>query len=236
MGLIAALIAVVALPVTALASGEVTNGSFEDGSFTGGAFGFEALAAGSPTAGAMTGWTVTEGSVDWIGNLWTAADGAMSVDMNGTPSDGVGVIGVITQTVATTANHTYVVEFWLAGNPDCGPGPKTLFVSATGAAPASYDFENTDSTTHADMGWVQKVYPFVATGSSTTLTFAADPTKASICGPALDGVTSTDTAKSGAQCKQGGWQTMHDADGAPFRNQGDCVSFYATSGATPIGS
>jgi choice-of-anchor C domain-containing protein len=236
IGLIAGLIAVVALPVTALAGGEVTNGSFEEGDFTGGAFGFETLVAGSPTASAMTGWTVTEGSVDWIGNLWTAADGAMSLDMNGTPSDGVGVVGAITQTVATTVNNTYVVQFWLAGNPDCGPGTKTLIVSATGAAPASYAFENTGSTTRADMGWQQWAYSFVATLDSTTLTFAADPNSASICGPALDGVTSTETALSGAQCKQGGWQSMHNADGEAFKNQGDCVSFYATSGTTPIGN
>jgi choice-of-anchor C domain-containing protein len=236
VGLIAGLIAVVALPVPALAGGEVTNGSFEEGDFTGGAFGFETLVAGSPTAGAMTGWTVAEGSVDWIGNLWTAADGAMSLDMNGTPSNGVGVVGAITQTVATTVSNTYVVQFWLAGNPDCERGTKTLIVSATGAAPVSYPFENTGSTTRADMGWVQMAYSFVATGSSTTLTFAADPGNTSNCGPALDNVTTTETAMTGAHCKQGGWRTMHDADGAPFENQGDCVSFYATSGATPIGN
>jgi len=29
---------------------------------------------------------------------------------------------------------------------------------------------------------------------------------------------------------------MFDENGLPFKNQGDCVSFYATSGAVPIGS
>jgi hypothetical protein len=29
---------------------------------------------------------------------------------------------------------------------------------------------------------------------------------------------------------------MVDDLGNPFKNQGDCVSFYATGGATPIGS
>ena len=32
-----------------------------------------------------------------------------------------------------------------------------------------------------------------------------------------------------------GWKTMFDASGNSFRNQGACVSFYAKSGATPIG-
>jgi choice-of-anchor C domain-containing protein len=231
---IAALIAVVALPGSALAGGDVTNGSFEEGDFAGGAF--QTLAAGTPSAGAMTGWTVTSGTVDWIGNYWTAEEGSMSLDMNGTPTGAIGTVGVIAQTLATTANNTYVVQFWLAGNPTCGPSTKTLIVSATGAVPTSYNFTNTSSTTNADMGWQQVGYSFVANGSSTTLTFAADPTNTSNCGPALDDVTTTETVVGGAQCKSGGWKTMHDADGTPFKNQGDCVSFYATSGATPIGN
>ncbi|HEY3084216.1 MAG TPA: choice-of-anchor C family protein [Candidatus Dormibacteraeota bacterium] len=233
VGPIAALIALFALPLNALAAGDVTNGSFEDGAFTGGAF--ETLAAGTASAGAMTGWTVTGGTVDWIGNYWTSEDGAMSLDMNGTPTGSIGTVGVISQTVATTVNNTYVVQFWLAGNPTCGPDTKTLIVSATGAAPVSYSFTNTSTTTYANMGWQQMGYSFVAAGSSTTLTFASDPSNASNCGAALDDVTTTETAAGGASCKGGGWQTMHNADGDPFKNQGDCVSFYATSGATPIG-
>jgi len=111
---------------------------------------------------------------------------------------------------------------------------KTLIVSATGAAPASYSFTNTGATTLTDMGWQQMAYSFAATGSSTTLTFAAGPANTSSCGPALDDVTTTESVVGGAQCKGGGWQTMRNADGDLFKNQGDCVSFYATSGATPI--
>ncbi len=232
VGAITALIAVVAMPGTALADGAVANGSFEEGAFGGG--GFETLAAGTASAGAITGWTVTEGTVDWIGNYWTSEDGSMSLDMNGTPTGAMGTVGVIAQTVATTVNNTYVVQFWLAGNPACGPSVKTLIVSATGAAPASYSFTNTGATTLTDMGWQQMAYSFAATGSSTTLTFAAGPANTSSCGPALDDVTTTESVVGGAQCKGGGWQTMRNADGDLFKNQGDCVSFYATSGATPI--
>jgi hypothetical protein len=32
------------------------------------------------------------------------------------------------------------------------------------------------------------------------------------------------------QCKQGGWQNVTEADGTPFKNQGDCVSYVATGG------
>lgn len=36
-------------------------------------------------------------------------------------------------------------------------------------------------------------------------------------------------------CKQGGWQSFTGEDGqpGPFRNQGDCVSFFATGGRNP---
>lgn len=32
------------------------------------------------------------------------------------------------------------------------------------------------------------------------------------------------------QCKDGGWQTLTDSLGTPFKNQGDCVSFVRTGG------
>jgi hypothetical protein len=31
-------------------------------------------------------------------------------------------------------------------------------------------------------------------------------------------------------CKNGGWQKMTDANGNTFKNQGDCVSYFATDG------
>jgi hypothetical protein len=35
---------------------------------------------------------------------------------------------------------------------------------------------------------------------------------------------------TGDDCKKGGWVTMTDIYLTPFKNQGDCVSFYATGG------
>jgi hypothetical protein len=37
-------------------------------------------------------------------------------------------------------------------------------------------------------------------------------------------------------CKDGGWRTMTDTDGQEFRNQGDCVSYFASDGKTRGGS
>ena len=213
------------------------NGSFENGTYAASGPGYETLAAGQPNATAMNGWTVTSGTVDWINGYWTSEDGSYSVDMNGTPTTAVpSTVGTITQTFDTSPNSTYFVQFWLAGNPDGGPAVKTLWVSATGTAAESYSF---DTTGHSDtnMGWTLEGYTFVAIGSSTTLTFAADPTNTSNNGPALDNVTVTqESTATGAMCKDGGWKTMVDASGTPFKNQGACVSFYATSGQVPIGN
>jgi hypothetical protein len=35
-----------------------------------------------------------------------------------------------------------------------------------------------------------------------------------------------------AACKDGGWETITDSDGREFRNQGDCVSYFASDGKT----
>lgn len=35
------------------------------------------------------------------------------------------------------------------------------------------------------------------------------------------------------QCKKGGWSNLTDNNGTPFKNQGDCVSFFATGGRNP---
>ena len=191
----------------------------------------------------MAGWTVTQGSVDVILTYWSLPPGipGNSLDMNGTGP------GTITQQFATVANATYVVQFYLSGNPDGNPGlssdsppnpaTKVLDVSATGTPMVPYDYTVPQGTTEQTMQWTGPlVYSFVATSDTTTLTFAGDPTNLSAYGPALGGVSVTETAATGASCKDGGWATMYEPTGTPFKNQGDCVSYYAISGATPIGS
>ena len=54
-------------------------------------------------------------------------------------------------------------------------------------------------------------------------------------GPALDNVEITETAAAGADCRKNGWKAMVDSVGGAFKNQGDCVSFYATGGKNAAG-
>ena len=141
--------------------------------------------------------------------------------------------GAISQTIPTTTNVTYFVSFKLAGNPDAGPTVKTLTVAANREHGTSLT-RPTPGSTHAAMGWTDEGYSFVAKGSSTTITFTS--TTDGSWGPVIDKVVVTEgTAATGANCKDDGWQTMSDASGIAFKNQGACVSFYAKSGATPIG-
>ena len=169
------LAAAMAMPSAANAAAFV-NGDFELGTDTGPWF--TTLEAGST---GLAGWTILSGSIDYKGAYWQAGDGNRSIDLNGNAA------GAISQTFDTIAGMGYIVDFLLSGNPDGSPVIKTLEVSATGNAAAQYLFDTT-GVTHADMGWEGRTYQFIATGNTTTLTFAS-LTDGNFYGPALDGIS-----------------------------------------------
>ena len=216
-----ALAETLALAGTALAADPVVNGSFESGSNapTGA---FRTLETGNTD---MTGWTVDSGSVDWIGGYWQAAHGSLSLDLAGNEP------GCVSQTFATTIGASYFVQFSMSGNPDGHGtinlrGEKSLSVQASGAALETKTYNTaTEGNTLEDMKWATRDYTFVATSSSTTLTFCDTTAVGGPYGAALDAIVITETLPTGANCKKDGWKTH--ASG-PFKNQGDCVSFFAT--------
>ena len=238
VGTVLALVASFALVSTVLAA-SFTNGSFEntDGTYAGVSLGFE------PNATNIPGWTTgATGTVDWIYNYWPAEQGSYSLDLNGSNNSTGTYAGSVSQTFDTVAGQEYFVSFWMSGNPyPNGPTTKTMTVQATGGAVQSYSYDIlANGTTLTDMHWVDMGYTFTASGSSTTLTFASTTAGTSYAGPALDNVTVTAIATTGASCKNGGWETNTylDANNNPitFSNQGQCVSYFATSGAVPIGN
>jgi choice-of-anchor C domain-containing protein len=224
-----AVVASIVLAGSALAAfAGATNGSFETGTNDPGAY--EQLNAGSTV---LTGWTITSGSIDWIGTYWPAAAGSKSLDMNG------GAPGAISQVLATTSGKSYVVTFALSANPSGPVASYTLTVGATGATSTAYTFDRAvNANTLTNMMWQAKQYSFVASSASTTLTFASGVASGAY-GPALDSVVVTEKAAStsaggpGAACKNGGWKTMVDKAGNHFKNQGDCVSYFASKGKNP---
>jgi choice-of-anchor C domain-containing protein len=198
----------------------LSNGGFEDlsGTYVDGGSGFQQLNAPNTS---IDGWTVDAGSVDWIGTYWPAPEGAMSIDMSGADA------GTLSQTFDTTIGNTYTVSFLLSGNPVGGDPIKTLDVSATGGAVANYTHD-TSGTDLTNMVWTAQTYTFLATSASTTLSFIS--TTAGAFGPAIDNVVVTESVPVKDDCKNGGWETMIDTAGNSFKNQGDCVSFFATKG------
>jgi len=213
----------VAIVVGTLAMGsaaaDVMNGSFESGTPNDGASTHWTRL--SPGDTSMTGWTVVSGNVDWFSpQVATACKGGRSVDLNGNTN------GTISQSLATTPGASYRADFCLAANTNGDPAVKTLDVSATGNATVSYQFDATGHT-NVNMGWTRESYSFVATGTTTTLTFASTTTVAAglnAYGPALDDVSVEELVPPN---HQGLW--WHSPPGSEsgwginFAHQGDII-------------
>ena len=152
----------------------IQNGSFETATVNPGPF--LQLNAGSTV---ITGWTVSQGSIDYIGTLWQASNGVRSVDLAGSGN------GKIEQTFNTTIGTTYRVTFDLAGNPNASPIIKDMRVSAGGSS-ADFSF-NTTGKSNSNMGWLSKSWDFTANSTTTTLEFIGLGN--SDAGAALDNVS-----------------------------------------------
>jgi choice-of-anchor C domain-containing protein len=168
-----------------------SNGNFSQGTYVNGGAGYDTLFYNSSNATAITDWTVTSGSVDWIGTYWNGPKGAgdYSIDMNGDSP------GAIAQTFQTTPGASYTASFSLSGNPDGGTGSvsgtqitKVLTVQATSNSEATYIFPVPADMTEPTLTWDSETYTFMATTDSTTLTFTGDP-HAGAYGPVIADVS-----------------------------------------------
>ena len=153
----------------------IQNGSFENGTDP---VVFTKLVAVNSTS--ITDWTVSAGTIDYIGSYWQAAEGVRSIDLVG---DG-GLLGTLSQTFNTTIGSLYTVQFAMAGNPD--GGVKRMKVLAGGESP-EFAFDTNGKSTTA-MGWETKSFQFTALAAQTTLSFEALTAGACCYGPALDNV------------------------------------------------
>ena len=141
---VVALSALVLVPVSASAT-PFQNGSFEVSPLNPGG-GFLTLAPGDTS---ITGWTVFNGTIDYIGGYWQADQGNRSLDLNGN-----GGPGGVFQFFDTTAGATYLVEFAMAGNPDGAPTVDTL-VAFGGSFNNPFSFTEPPGTSLANMNWAQ---------------------------------------------------------------------------------
>jgi len=147
----------------------VENGSFEDPD-VGGNF--------STLSSEVGAWDIESGSVDLINGYWPASEGEQSLDMSGNSA------GTISQSFSTTVGATYTVTFDMSANSDTNKPSVDLQVSASNESETfSYDASTNDS---GDMKWTPMTFTFVATESTTTLTFESLENDA--MGAALDNV------------------------------------------------
>ena len=154
----------------------IQNGSFETATVNPNPGDFIRLDAGST---AITGWTVSQGTIDYIGTYWQASEGSRNLDLSGANAGG------IQQTFNTTVGGTYRVTFDLAGNPTGNPTIKEMRVSAGGNS-ADFSFDITGKSP-SNMGWVSKSWDFTANSTTTTLEFIGLGN--SDAGAALDNVS-----------------------------------------------
>lgn len=177
LSIASSVLGVSALIVTPVqAANLIQNGSFETANVNPNPGDFIRLDAGSTV---ITGWTVSQGTIDYIGTYWQASEGSRSLDLSGANAGG------IQQTFNTTVGETYRVTFDLAGNPDGNPTIKEMRVSAGGSS-ADFSFDTTGKS-RSNMGWVSNSWDFTATGTTTTLEFISLTN--SFAGPALDNVS-----------------------------------------------
>ena len=177
----------VAFSATQASAAAFTNGSFESGPAVGA---FSTLTAIDTS---ITGWEVDFGQIDYVGSYWTAQDGSRSLDMAG--SSGASSPSSISQTFDTIVATIYDVSFWMSANPFNGhlPNPKAVTVQINGVTDATYFYDGVSTgNTTADMKWELHTFSFLATTTSTKLTFlGSTPSDPTIYGAALDNVSVT---------------------------------------------
>jgi choice-of-anchor C domain-containing protein len=126
----------------------------------------------------FAGWTVTEGSIDILGNS-QAADGDQSVDLNGR------VPGRIEQTFDTAEGARYEVRFELSKNHGLNLNSQVARVEVS-AGDESEVFTFANNTSPIDQKWAAHTFEFTADGASTTMCF--ESLTGDFNGPALDNV------------------------------------------------
>lgn len=156
----------------------VVNGGFELGQQ---GVPFATLPAGS--AG-LPGWRVKGSSIDVITTTWVSAEGARSIDLNGTPGQ-----GSIQQTLRTEIGQDYTLSFAFAGNPLLGEVHR-MTVKIDGEK-FRFKFDSSQQS-ESDMGWETVTVDFTATSKRTKLSFTGDPDDDNF-GPAIDAVSVVET-------------------------------------------
>jgi len=165
----------------------VINGSFEDSSLDPGST-WSVLGGGNSS---IDGWLTFGGGIDYLGTIITASDGIRSIDINNIFSG-----GGLQQTFDTIAGESYTVAFDMSANMFGAPNEKIMRVAAGDSSEDFvFDYVAAGSTAQDPM-WERMEWSFVATGSSSTLSFTG--VSSGVYGAALDNVVVTGPVPSPA--------------------------------------
>lgn len=165
-----------------------TNGGFETPLTANSAFSLY-CAASNPSG--ITGWTISNACVDVVRNAYAPRSGLQSVDLSGNAGDA----GAIFQDFDTILGATYTIGFWAGANPS-GGNATTLPCSGTGrtgtlAVTGNPTTTFTGAAAGSSPNYSFREVNFVATGTTTRMTFAEATPAPNGCGIALDDVTVT---------------------------------------------
>lgn len=188
-GLLITSAAALALAVASPASAAPpANGGFET-PLTANASFSQYCAASNPSG--ITGWTVSNACVDVTRNAYAPRSGLQSVDLSGNAGDA----GAIFQDFDTLLGATYTIGFWAGANPS-GGNATTLPCSGTGrqgslAITGNPTTNFTGAAAGSSANFSFREVNFVATSTTTRMTFAETSPSPNGCGIALDDVTVT---------------------------------------------
>ena len=186
VALATALVAGAAVPLGGARAVTVINGSFEVTThFVPNVDDTMRLSVGSL---AMTGWTVVNSGLAWIGptNTFglTASNGSYFLDL--TDYTDVSPYGGVSQIITTVAGQHYLLSFDLGSSTPYGT-PDAITATAS-AGPTSGTFTSTLSGTN---NWQLETLAFIAASTSTTITLIGYSANRSYIG--LDNVSVTAT-------------------------------------------
>lgn len=148
----------------------------------------------------------------------------VGVDVNGLASAG-GFTTLVFEPVYNTGQGAVAADLWQRWS--AGGGDTWWSSNAIPSAPDRSTFVSLDTIIAANPAAVIVSFGANQGGGNPGLFGAVD-------GLTLDGATYDFGPRvfDKADCKDGGWASMKDATGQAFVNQGDCVSYYASSGKT----
>jgi choice-of-anchor C domain-containing protein len=126
-------------------------------------------------------WLVTGASVDLIGGYWQAPVGGGSVDLDGLAPGGV------SQNITLSAG-TYLLSFYLSGNPDGGDPTKTVEVGL-GGHDQTFTYTTGPSNSETNMDYVLESMRVTVTSGLQTLSFSSLDASTSPYGPVIGGIS-----------------------------------------------